>query len=307
MSQSDLEKRLREQLDRMWGAGIDYALSPDFKELTPDEKDALYDRYKTNIGTEVIAELLAAIKDAGYINPEQVKKVQELVNLMAQLRQDMAKLPVTVREVGTMTGAEWEKKALEQGWTKPRHLAVDTTIIFNGLGNIAEIPGYHGKYWVTESGDVYSIAWAKLKKKVIQINNQGYASVMLAGNRRLVHRLVAQAFIPNPDNKSDVNHIDADTMNNHVSNLEWNTRTENMAHATRLGLFNPSANAYKNKKIKLSDDKVAIIKRRLLDGESGVLLAKEYGVAHGRIYDIKHGRAWPHVEAAKRAAGIDEL
>lgn len=51
-----------------------------------------------------------------------------------------------------------------------------------------------------------------------------------------VHRVVAQRFIPNPENKSDVNHIDGIKTNNHITNLEWMTRTENLYHSLRNGL-----------------------------------------------------------------------
>ncbi len=70
-------------------------------------------------------------------------------------------------------------------------------------------------------------------------NGSGYKQVFLMrhGKRyvRLVHRLVAEAFIPNPDGKPEVNHIDLDKGNNRVENLEWCTRVENMNHARSNG------------------------------------------------------------------------
>lgn len=74
-----------------------------------------------------------------------------------------------------------------------------------------------------------------------RINNCGYVSVRLSKNgkiyTRFVHRLMAEAFIPNPLNKKYVNHIDGDKKNNSLKNLEWVTHSENIRHAYRLGLI----------------------------------------------------------------------
>ena len=68
-------------------------------------------------------------------------------------------------------------------------------------------------------------------------NTNGYASVRMPYGNYLVHRMVADAFIPNPGNKPQVNHKDGNKRNNNVSNLEWVTAKENMEHASKTGLL----------------------------------------------------------------------
>lgn len=74
------------------------------------------------------------------------------------------------------------------------------------------------------------------------LNRKGYERVYLSkGSKKTtitVHRLVAEAFIPNPENKKTVNHIDCNKLNNKAENLEWQTNTENMRHAFANGVFN---------------------------------------------------------------------
>lgn len=87
-----------------------------------------------------------------------------------------------------------------------------------------------------------------------QRDNEGYREVELYKNgkryRKRVHRLVAEAFIPNPENKEDVNHIDGCKCNNCLKNLEWATRSENMLHAYRTGLAHRSPKAGMQKGMK---------------------------------------------------------
>lgn len=68
-------------------------------------------------------------------------------------------------------------------------------------------------------------------------NTAGYASVRLPDGNHLIHRLVAEAFIPNPEGKPQVNHKDGNKRHNNVGNLEWVTHKENMIHAQSIGLI----------------------------------------------------------------------
>lgn len=95
--------------------------------------------------------------------------------------------------------------------------------------------GFDGHYLVSDIGQVWSLRRSKLLKP--KIDRYGYKVVGLSLNGRLyhrtVHRLVAQAFIPNPDNLPTVNHINEDKMDNRVSNLEWVSIADNDNHGTR--------------------------------------------------------------------------
>lgn len=103
-----------------------------------------------------------------------------------------------------------------------------------------DVVGYEGHYQVSNFGRVKSF-WRHQVGKIItpQLNHKGYLVVELRDGQsrkvKFVHRLVAQAFIPNPDGKPEVNHRDGGKFNNHVDNLEWVTRIENMNHAVQSG------------------------------------------------------------------------
>lgn len=101
----------------------------------------------------------------------------------------------------------------------------------------AWIDGYEGLYSISSKGNIYS--WHSghsiLLKPTNHNGKEPYYYVSLCKNgkvkKQLVHRLVAMTFIPNPDKKLQVNHIDGNVHNNHINNLEWVTNAENTKHA----------------------------------------------------------------------------
>ena len=105
-----------------------------------------------------------------------------------------------------------------------------------------DIKGFEGKYQISNLGRVKSLQRNGRPERILRLNLiKGYAYTTLSNGSRdkkklKVHRLVAEAFIPNPHNKPEVNHIDGDKRNCKVENLEWVTHQENCKHAYETGL-----------------------------------------------------------------------
>lgn len=151
------------------------------------------------------------------------------------------------------------------------------------------IPDYEELYHESNYGRTKSF-WSKIPRILKpQNNNQGYMTVILCkdGKKKffLVHRLVALTFIPNPQNKPQVNHRDGHPLNCHVSNLEWVTSSENVHHALDTGLIPQGEDCSWSK---LTAEQVRFIRDnpdRLMQDE----LAEMFGVANSTISKIQRG------------------
>jgi hypothetical protein len=109
-----------------------------------------------------------------------------------------------------------------------------------------------------------------------------------------VHRLVAMTFIPNPDNKPEVNHIDGNASNNNVENLEWCTQSENQLHAYAI-LNRKKMNGEHNGMAKLTWEQVDYIRNKKKEGGrywGRNEIAKQFNVTTGTIKDIVNNKIW---------------
>lgn len=163
-----------------------------------------------------------------------------------------------------------------------------------------EVDGYNGIYLVSNLGRVKSIDHyirnkhdsRSLKKGRIlkqSMSVKGYLQVSLSKNTKRfstgAHRLVALHFIPNPQNKPQVNHINGIKHDNRMQNLEWCTNSENQIHAVKNKLTNPNY-CEKHHNSKLTNEQVKTARRMHELGWSNIILSKHYNITATAMSNI---------------------
>lgn len=171
----------------------------------------------------------------------------------------------------------------------------------------AAVVGFEGQYRVSRDGRVLrsarelvrsnGVRYTVAEQELAQVRmgrDGGYRGVALKSNGKnrvhLVHRLVAEAFLPNPELLPAVNHKNMEKADNTVDNLEWVTARANQHHAAKRGRFHGLTNP--KARVKLTPECVADIKARLAAGIYQYEIAAEFGVSQSLISMIRNGHAW---------------
>ena len=132
------------------------------------------------------------------------------------------------------------------------------------------------------------------------LTRNGYLNIRLNKNGEgkdfSIHRLVAKAFIPNPESKSFINHKDGNRFNNYFENLEWSTPSENNQHALKMGLSKSGAN---RSDAKLTNEDVKFIRENYIPRDSefgGAALARKFNVSVPCINFIIKGKTYKNID-----------
>ena len=172
-----------------------------------------------------------------------------------------------------------------------------------------EVSGTNGQYEVSNTGFLRTHNWkGSGQTRVMKpaVDACGYLRTMIVVNGRArtikVHRLVAESWVENPEGKPQVNHKDGVKTNNHIDNLEWVTKRENIQHAFDNGLMKwngqvpPNLKGSSNPTSKLTEDQVREIRSlhrpRIY---TYAMLAAKFKVKPCTIKDVIH-RTWKHIE-----------
>ncbi len=165
------------------------------------------------------------------------------------------------------------------------------------------------EYTITDKGEVFGIYGQPIK---IRPNTDGYAS-FTAGKkgkrtRVRVHRLVAEKFLPNPNNLSDVDHLDSDRMNSAVDNLEWVSHEENIKRSYARGNHVGRATGVKNPRAKLDDCLVTRMRIEYWYYSTPIMtISKKYNVPWSTVSHVVNGETWVNIPMPELTPEVEEF
>lgn len=202
------------------------------------------------------------------------------------------------------------KKKPSKRWGRQRVSAVDSGLppkpviqrkIVDSSGNVSKgkvmAKIYAGDYLVTNDGRVFTMNFqgGRYHQQKCRLKDSGYPRAHIHGKDMLVHRLVAECFIPNPHGYPVINHIDGVKTNNHVSNLEWCTPADNVRHAVRTGLLSHEMLLWITtrphpKKLLFNKRQIAEIRKMLAEKIPSRVIAAKYGCSPSTIDNVRRNR-----------------
>ncbi len=167
------------------------------------------------------------------------------------------------------------------------------------------IPDYEGYYEISNTGKVRSNLridckgrLRKSQKRKTAIDKFGYEKLCLSMAKKnknfFIHRLVAMAFLPNPNNYLEINHIDGNKLNNNSINIEWCSSSQNAKHSRKIGLHPEIAETHKFASLR-NNEAIAIFKSEL----SYKILSEIFNTSQMNISRIKTGKTWSSVTGMK--------
>jgi hypothetical protein len=158
-----------------------------------------------------------------------------------------------------------------------------------------DVMDFEGRYQVSDFGRIKSFARNKLGIIITPYKTQfGYHAITLRINKKLtyrfIHRVVATAFIPNPNNKPSVNHKNGIRTDNRLDNLEWCTAKENTQDGIRRQTIKVAGDNSKRRKINYAS--VLLIRQAHLRGEPMKSIARQHGLCIPQIWNICNYKSW---------------